>query len=202
MPGGRLLRGAAAGGEDDKEAQAREQYFRFKQDVEDSLAGRPVEGTRTNNGSQADTFRATPAAHRRAAAAAPDGAAGNRRQVAPPGREPALAPVDFDWSAVAWEALVRREELRRQRWIVQSRQLEMAAARNFLLPNLDLVARYRLRGFGHELTDSDPGGALGSQSAIRTCLPPSTRSGKSARSSPCPWAFARDMPRCATPNSA
>ena len=159
-------RGAAAGGEDDKEAQAREQYFRFKQDVEDSLAGRPVEGTRTNNGSQPGTFRATPGlliAERRLRLLM--GLPATDDKLLRPADEPALAPVDFDWSAVAWEALVRREELRRQRWIVQSRELEMAAARNFLLPNLDLVARYRLRGFGHELTDSDPGGALGSQSA-------------------------------------
>ena len=31
------------------------------------------------------------------------------------------------------------------------------ASRNFLKPNLDLDARYGLRGFGHELADSDPG---------------------------------------------
>src|SRR5262249_24483894 len=38
------------GGESEKEAQAREQYFRFESDVQDSLAGRPLDGTRTNNG--------------------------------------------------------------------------------------------------------------------------------------------------------
>jgi hypothetical protein len=158
--------GAAAGGEDDKEAQAREQYFRFKQDVEDSLAGRPVEGTRTNNGSQPGTFRATPGvliAERRLRLLM--GLPATDEKLIRPADEPTLAPVNFNWFCVTTEALVRREELRRQRWIIQSRQLEMVAAQNFLLPNLDLVARYRLRGFGHELADSDPGGAVGSQSA-------------------------------------
>ncbi len=151
-------RGAAAGGEDDKEAQAREQYFRFKQDVEDSLAGRPVEGTRTNNGSQGGTFRATPGvliAERRLRLLM--GLPATDDKLIRPADEPTLAPVSFDWYSVTTEALVRREELRRQRWLIQSRQLELAAAQNFLQPNLDLVGRYGLRGFGHELTDSDPG---------------------------------------------
>lgn len=153
-------RGAAAGGEDDKEAQAREQYFRFKQGVEDSLAGRPVEGTRTNNGSQSGTFRATPGvliAERRLRLLM--GLPATDDRLIRPADEPTLAPVDFDWFCVTTEALVRREELRRQRWIIQSRQLEMTAAQNFLLPNLDLDARYRLRGFGNDLGTSY--GAIG-----------------------------------------
>ncbi|MCH8829891.1 MAG: TolC family protein, partial [Planctomycetes bacterium] len=38
------------GFEADKEAQAREQYFRFQQEVQDALTGRIVDGTRSNNG--------------------------------------------------------------------------------------------------------------------------------------------------------
>ncbi len=45
------------GGEEENEAQALEQYYRFQQEVQTALAGRLVEGTRDNNGSPAGTFR-------------------------------------------------------------------------------------------------------------------------------------------------
>ena len=47
------------GGEAEKEAQAREQYFRFQEDAQNSLHGKLVDGTRTNNGSTGGTFRGT-----------------------------------------------------------------------------------------------------------------------------------------------
>ena len=40
-------------------AQAEEQYIRFQSDVVDSLNGRAIDGTRTNNGSSGGTFRGT-----------------------------------------------------------------------------------------------------------------------------------------------
>ena len=40
----------------------------------------------------------------------------------------------------------RREELRRQRWIIKQRELELVANENFLKPQLDLVSRVRSRG--------------------------------------------------------
>src|SRR5262245_4725563 len=46
-----------AGAEIDKVAQAAEQYFRFKQEVEDALSGRLVDGTRDFNGSTGGTFQ-------------------------------------------------------------------------------------------------------------------------------------------------
>jgi len=153
-----LAGGARKGGEADKEAQAREQYFRFQEDVENSLAGHPVEGTRTYNGSAPGTFRAIPGvqiAERRLRLLMGLPATGD--QLIRPADEPTMAPVAFHWPSLTTEALVRREELRRQRWVIKSRELELAASQNFLKPNLDLVARYRFRGFGHELTDSDPG---------------------------------------------
>jgi len=150
--------GARKGGEADKEAQAREQYFRFQEDMENSLVGHPIEGTRTYNGSAPGTFRAVPGvqiAERRLRLLMGLPATGD--QLIRPADEPTMAPVAFEWPALTTEALVRREELRRQRWVIKSRELELAASQNFLKPNLDLVARYRLRGFGHELTDTDPG---------------------------------------------
>ena len=41
------------GGEAEKEAQAREQYFRFQEDVQTALSGEILDGTRVGNGSAA-----------------------------------------------------------------------------------------------------------------------------------------------------
>jgi hypothetical protein len=140
------------GGEASKEAQAREQYFRFQQDVEDALGGRLTESTRTNNGCSAGTFRASPGvyvAERRLRLIV--GLPMNDQKLMRPADEPSMSPLNFDWQAVGSEALARRPELRRQRWQVKARELELLASKNFLLPNLDLVGRYRFRGFGSNL---------------------------------------------------
>ena len=146
------------GGEAEKEAQAREQYYRFEEEVQNALMGRLIEGTRTNNGSGPGTFRANPGVYvcerklRLLIGLPPNG-----HQLLRPNDEPPVSPVEFKWSCVATEALVRRAELRRQRWNVKSRELELVASKNFLLPTLDLVGRYRWRGFGNELIDLSDG---------------------------------------------
>jgi hypothetical protein len=68
-----------------------------------------------------------------------------------PTDEPVLAKIDFDWCQVTQESTTRRAELRRQKWIVRRRELELMASKNFLLPRLDGVGRYRWRGFGDDL---------------------------------------------------
>jgi hypothetical protein len=70
-----------------------------------------------------------------------------------PSDEPTIAPVKFDWAVINAESLARREELRRQRWTIKRRELELVAAKNLLLPRLDLVARYRWLGAGDDLID-------------------------------------------------
>ena len=79
------------------------------------------------------------------------------QQLLRPADEPTMAPITFDWSSLSVEALFRREELHQQRWLVKSRELELTASRNFLKPNLNLDAKYGLRGFGKDLTDTEPG---------------------------------------------
>ena len=54
--------------------------------------------------------------------------------------EPTVAKVEFDWTAANVEALVRRAELRQQKWQLKQRELELIAARNRLLPILDVGA--------------------------------------------------------------
>jgi hypothetical protein len=144
------------GGEADKEAQAREQYFRFEADVQDALVGRELENTRTNNGSTPGTFRGLPGvqtAERRLRLMM--GLPPTDSRMIRPSDEPPVSRVSFDWPQLACQALCEREELRRQRWVVKDRELELVASRNFLKPNLDLVAIYRWRGFGEHLLNSD-----------------------------------------------
>ena len=53
---------------------------------------------------------------------------------------------------------MRRVELRRQRFVTRRFELEWIASRNYLLPRLDAVGRYRWRGFGDDLLHSDSTG--------------------------------------------
>ncbi len=142
------------GGEAEKEAQAREQYFRFEADVQDSLAGRPLQQTQTNNGSRPGTARALPGVlynerRLRLMMSVPP----ENNALIRPSDEPFPASVLFDWGSVSTEALARRAELRRQRWQIKRRELELLATRNFLLPRLDVYGLYRFRGFGDSLLD-------------------------------------------------
>jgi outer membrane protein TolC len=68
-----------------------------------------------------------------------------------PSTTPILAEVRFDWNESLQNSLVRRAELRRQKWNIRRRELELIAARNLRRPRLDLVVQYGWRGFGDEL---------------------------------------------------
>lgn len=65
--------------------------------------------------------------------------------------EPTVARVKYNWDEIEAEALARTPELRRQKWTVKRRELELIAARNFLLPELNLEGQYRFHGMGHDL---------------------------------------------------
>jgi hypothetical protein len=71
---------------------------------------------------------------------------------------PTLAKVEFDWSAILTESLTRSPEILQRKWTIKSRELELIAARNTLLPQVDLVALYRWLGLGDELWSSDRNG--------------------------------------------
>jgi outer membrane protein TolC len=127
----------AKGGEAEKEAQARAQYFLFRSTAENSL----------------NSLYVTEAKFRyMLGLAATDG------RLIRPKDEPTTAKVSFDWHEVLNEGLARSVELREQKWIVKRRELELIAAKNFLLPRLDLVAQYRWLGLGNDLF-AVPGGA-------------------------------------------
>jgi outer membrane protein TolC len=140
------------GGEAEKEAQAREQYFRFQQDVQNAMSGEPYQQTRNWNGLPSGALLTTGGvlmAERRLRLLV--GLPPSDGRLIRPADEPVLAKIDFDWSQVTAEATTRREELRRQKWQVRRRELELIASKNHLLPRLDAVGRYRWRGFGDDL---------------------------------------------------
>ena len=68
--------------------------------------------------------------------------------------EPTTARVAFDWQGIHCEAITRRVEIRKEKWQIKRRELELIAARNMMLPRLDAVGRYRWLGLGDELIDA------------------------------------------------
>lgn len=140
------------GGTAEREAQAREQYYRFEEEVQNALSGRLQDSTNTNNGSGGGSFRGIGGVlvcerRLRLACGLPitDG------RMIRPADEPTLARVTFDWGGVTGDAIIRRPELHRQRLAIKRRELELIASRNFLLPRLDATSRYRWRGLGNGL---------------------------------------------------
>ena len=140
------------GGEASKEAQAREQYYRFQEDAQNALNGKLMDGTRNVNGSSGGTFRGNGGvyvAERRLRLLI--GLPISDGRLIRPSDEPLRAKVVYNWECSLNEALSRRSELRRQKWQIKKREAELVANKNFLLPQLNLTGRYRWRGFGNTL---------------------------------------------------
>lgn len=143
-------------GEDVLVELAKEQYWEFEEEVINARAGRVVDGTRSNNGSQAGTFNGTvglQVAERRLRLLMGWPINDDREIV--PERDPAMAEVSFDWSQIIQEAQSQRAEIRKQELELKRSGLELAATRNFLLQRIDLVGLYRFRGFGDRLISSN-----------------------------------------------
>jgi outer membrane protein TolC len=122
------------GGEADKEAQAREQYFFFRSEVEQALTDvyRCENRLRYMRGIRARAGR-----------------------LIRPADEPTTARIAFDWQQSLVEALSRSAELRKQKWVIKQRELELTAAKNLLLPRLDLIGRWRFLGMGQDLLNQN-----------------------------------------------
>lgn len=138
------------GGEAEKEAQAREQYFRFQEELQTALGGRQLDHSRYESFRGTGGVQSTERRLRRLM-----GIPISDGSLLRPVDEPLQAKVVFDWNEVLIESLARRAELRRQQWLIRRGELQLAATRNFLLPRLDAVGRYRWRGLGHDLLDPD-----------------------------------------------
>ena len=125
------------GGEAEKEAQARAQYFFFRSNMESALT---------------QLHKAENRLRYLMGLAVSDG------RLIRPVDEPTIAKVTFDWCAISAESLTRSPELRRQKWRVKQRELELVATKNHLLPRLDAFGRYRWLGFGDDLISSERSG--------------------------------------------
>ena len=133
-------------------ALAKEQYFRFKSDFDEAVAGRLIQGTQSRNGSTGGTLRGTGGllvSERKLRLLI--GLPVSENSLLRPGDDPTLAEIMFDWDLIRQESMNQRAELRLQQTRVRRREMELVAARNFLNPRLDAFGRYRLRGFGDNL---------------------------------------------------
>jgi len=137
------------GGEADKEAQAREQYFFFRGEVESALT---------------DVYRCENRLRYMMGISASDG------RLIRPSDEPTTARITFDWQQSLVEALSRSAELRKQKWVIKQRELELVAAKNLILPRLDMVGRWRFLGMGQDLINQNyqPYGADGDDPLVGT----------------------------------
>ncbi len=130
-----LYRTGSRGGEANQEAQAREQFYQFKSQAQTLLN---------------ELFRAENRLRWAMGLSATDG-----RLIRPIDR-PTIAKVDFDWQEITEEALARNLNLRRQKWRIKQREMELIAAKNLLLPRLDLNGTYRWLGLGDNLLGTNP----------------------------------------------
>jgi outer membrane protein TolC len=142
------------GGEAKEEAQAREQFYQFKSQAQTLLN---------------ELFRAENRLRYVMGLAECDG-----RLIRPIDR-PTIAKVDFDWCEITEEALARNLNLRRQKWRIKEAEMQVIAAKNLVLPRLDVNGTYRWLGLGDnlfgrrdfEFSPEDPFGLTGS-SALQT----------------------------------
>ena len=113
------------------EAQAREQYFFFRNRLHEAIRDLQKSQTRLRYLM---------------------GLAPNDGRMIRPCDDPTTAWLRFDWCAILEEAVIRRPAVRRQKWSIKQRELELIAARNQLLPQFDAIALYRWLGVGDEFS--------------------------------------------------
>ena len=127
-------------GRPDDEAQARQQYYTFSASAVDALAGRTT--------GQLGVLGAERNLRRLIGVPPADG------RVIRPSSEPIVAPVALDWDRSHQQAKQRRVELRRQKWVIRQRELELTAARQLNRWTVDAIGNYGWRGFGDNLFGS------------------------------------------------
>ena len=127
-----------AGGEADREAQAREQYYLFESQLQEALNGAQTNGSPGVLQAEANLRRLL-----------------NLPQSDAGLLYPVDTPVDVEsvhnWNDLVEMALGARTELREQLWRIKQNEMIAQAAHNFTMPRLDAIATYRNNGFGDDL---------------------------------------------------
>lgn len=139
------------GGEAEKEVQAREQYFLFRAQVENSLG-------------------LLYTAERRLRYMM--GLAPTDDRLVRPADEPVTAKVHFDWDEILPEALTRSIDLRRQGETIEQNEQKLKTARDNLSAHAGAQSLYRWHGFGDDLMNDQgqdsPAKASGGQDNRRS----------------------------------
>ncbi|MEL7498509.1 MAG: TolC family protein [Planctomycetota bacterium] len=126
------------GGEADREAQARGQFYQFELQLDQAL----------NASSQSNAPGVLQAeANLRRLLNLPQ--AGD--QLIRPADAPAQVASVIDWPMVAQQATSERVEIRQQQSRIHQADLQLIAAKNFLMPRFDAVGTYRNAGLGDDL---------------------------------------------------
>lgn len=123
-------------GRSDEEAQAQSQYYQFKARVEQALSG--PQGLYALEQRLRYLLGMPPA----------DG------RLIKPITPASDVRVVFDWESALSQAIQRRVEIRRQRFNIKRREMELYAARLNRRPQLDFLGNYRFRGLGDHLFDT------------------------------------------------
>ncbi len=136
------IRVSAGTPEKGEEIQAQSQFYQFQAQVETALSG--LQGLYAFE-QRLRYLLGMPAA---------DG------RLIRPTTPPSDIRVVFDWDSALSQSLERRVEIRRQRFSVKRRELELVAARLNRRPQLDFLGTYRLRGLGDHLVGDRDNGTL------------------------------------------
>jgi len=120
-------------GRSDEEAQAQSQFYQFQAQVEQALSG--TAGLYAREQRLRYLLGMPPA----------DG------RLIRPSTPPSDIRVVFDWESALAQAVDRRVEIRRQRFALKRREMELIAARLNRRPQLDFLGTYRVRGLGDNL---------------------------------------------------
>ena len=131
-----------SGGEANKEAQARARYYGFVRQLQTALGG--------SGSGQGGLYASERNLRRMMGMPIVD------HQLLRPVDEAPRVQFTFDFDDLASRAIGNRIELTRQSLRVEQEEKKLIASKNFLLPQLDLIGRYRLRGFGDDLTGDGP----------------------------------------------
>ncbi|HET6422726.1 MAG TPA: TolC family protein [Planctomycetaceae bacterium] len=126
----RRMESGSKGGTVVDEAQARQAYFANRINLENAV------GTLYSTEGQLRRLIGLPV---------------NDGRMLRPADEPLEAEFVSDWRMALSESLVRRVELRRQKWQIKSLELQMSAAESLAKPRLDVIGGYQLNGFGDDL---------------------------------------------------
>lgn len=120
----------ATGGNASNEAQARENYFNTRANVENAWG---------NILATENAFR------KQLGLPVSDG------RIIRPADNPLEGEYVIQWESALIDGLTRRLELRKQKWAIKSLQLQVKAAENVVNPQLNFISSYQLNGFGETL---------------------------------------------------